>query len=75
MAREPSLGASYDLSLRKVCADPLKNARATRNIQLNQRPIVGMFYSALDAPALKKINKMKQLDRRFCTAPLMDWTD
>ena len=25
--------------------------------------------------ALKKINEMKRLDRRFCTAPLMDWTD
>jgi len=25
--------------------------------------------------ALKKINEMKRLDRRFCVAPLMDWTD
>jgi len=29
----------------------------------------------LDRLGSKKINKMKQLDRRFCTAPMMDWTD
>jgi tRNA-dihydrouridine synthase A len=34
-----------------------------------------MSYSALETFSRKKINKMTKLDRRFCTAPLMDWTD
>jgi tRNA-dihydrouridine synthase A len=62
--------------VRAMCASRAGiEARVTRKIPLNQRPNSDASYSALDTLNLKKINKMKQLDRRFCTAPLMDWSD